>query len=449
MQFATEVGRRATEPSSNFTSSTTASSYTKKEPPLSTVLNGPEKNTPSFLPSNDWKATSQPTSVPTSIQNASDNANNTDHVVNLLKSSNAASSALQSTKMDYKRPTREEPPATATNDVDGAIKPLTTPVTSWPEVATPQQPAVAIAPATTTAQKPAAPAVVASKKIPKESETIAVSSSPVGSSASSPVPSFTPSNDGLKAPSVTSTSVVLDDNETASKKTPKQGIQSSVVADEDATKQTPPQTIKSTSAATASSQSLPHVIQAPVTTSAPPPAQSNVTKVDTKPIGMQPNPTVLQSQNVKPSTSAVQTSGPVSEKPSPIATPPAPFGQPFPSKASVPAVSPASNAAPADKNAVVKDEKTNLSKTKNRGKENAETNVDQSNAKKSAQSVPAKHHSAETAKPGGASATSTATVASKQTNGEAADSQNSGEGECSICSFFWCEIFQFEVVKEH
>lgn len=440
--------KRVLESSTNDNTSVSAT-YTHKES-TSAVLNGTVSDPPFVSSSSECWTPSL------------NNSTSVDSLTGSLKSSNV-SSTIQPTEMDYKRPTRE-PPIIDLQSLHNTKSREKQTAAAWQD--TPRQ-GVVTAPSQVNVQRSAN----VTKKVSNEPEND-VSGSLVGSAVSTSVVSVTSSptvsSDGVnKAASVTSSSVVLDDNEAIHKNiTSKQGILGGTVAPLPVDTLHP---VKSLAAkqpiSTATNHPLPDISQTSSPAGGTLPAPFNVTKSDVKsqiPVQSQHSvphavPGSITSIGPKPPVTALHTSGPVSEKPSPVQTQSAPFGEPFPSKTVASAVSSSQQQQQQrqqqqqqqqqpqmqqqnPEKTVVKEDKSNPStaKTKNRNKEQSSDNasvdhsVSNNTKSKAAQSV-SKNQGTDNVK--ATSSVTPAPVSSKQTNGESAES-TATESEFSFFFFF-------------
>lgn len=424
--------KRVSESSSNDNAPVSAT-YTHKDS-TSSVINGSVSDSPFVSSSSEcWTPLNNSTSV--------------DSLTGSLKSSNV-SSTIQPTEMDYKRPTRE-PPIIDLQPLHNTKSRERQTAAAWQD--TPRQGVVTV-PSQVNVQRGAN----VTKKVFNEAEND-VSGSLVGSAVSTSIVSVTSSptvsSDGVnKAASVTSSSVVLGDNEVVHKNmTSKQGILGATVASISVDTLHP---VKSLAAkqpvSTATNNPLPDISQNSSPAGGTLPAPFNVTKSDVKsqtPVQSPHSvphsiPGSIASIGAKPPVTALHTSGPVSEKPSPVQTQSAPFGEPFPSKTVASAVTSSQqqqqrqqqqqNPQMQQQNpekTVVKEDKSNPStaKTKNRNKEQSSDNAsvdhsvsNNSNSKSKAAQPVSKNQGTDNVK--ATSSVTQAPVSSKQTNGESAES---------------------------
>ncbi len=391
------------------------------------MLNGATPTTPLIPTTNEWKQPSQ-----TAPSNLNANSDTVDSIPNLIKIPGVAT-GVHSTKMDYKRPTREEPSPIANESLAPNDEPKQRErpsISPWPEQ--PQNHSVA------PASVPAAPARVAnaaSKKIPKESENdfacpASVASAPTTSA--SPVPSLTvvASDSVNKVGSVTTSSLGVEDkNEAVAKAATKQGIQSGIVAhgSEDSLPVKP--SVASKAAPAVSNSTLPQTSHPAV--GVPLPAQAPATKTETKPSAAVSQQSTNASQssptNVSTQKSPSTAVPPPSQKPSAPSTTSSP-----PAKSATAAT--VSHAPTADEKVAAKEEKSNPStKSKNRGKESPSENADHHGGSKNKSQSFSKNHGADNAKQ--VNASNAAQPSAKQANGENQETQSVSEGKYFLVYF--------------
>lgn len=417
-EFKNEVKQRAKEPSSNYSNSNLLSSYINKD---ANITNGTAPPVPYVSSGNEWKSNS-----PINVCGNASTINDQVDSISTLKSTNVSAS-VQSAKMDYKKPTREDRNVTSneTSSQDGGKSLDKEPISSWQETTT-TNPIINIS-----SQPPSQRVTNSNKKISNEAEIVVSSTTFSSSVATNSVPNIAVSNNNFnKESTVTNSSLVVDNNiESVQKNMTKQNIQAGVanlITEEVGSSKSFPITKQAT---TASVTPLPSS-QITVPATVPSPAQSN-TNMETKPsnsasqnITAQSNTVNVSVQNIKSSTSTASSL--MSEKQSSVSTQSTSFPLKPSNSASVSQTLPV-----AEK--VVKEEKPNPStKPKSRGREVINDNsstVDHHNSgskNKTTQSLQ-KNLSSDTTK--SVSTNITASVSSKQINGETADSSNISEGK--------------------